>query len=580
MRRRQGNKRQVRQLQKTLMNSWSNRALAVRRVTQDNRGRKTAGVDGVKALSPKARIRLIGQLRLTGKSKPTRRVWIPKPGKDEKRPLGIPTIYDRALQAALKAVLEPEWEAQFEATSYGFRPGRSCHDAIKHIKDSIQTKAKYVLDADIAKCFDRINHEALLHKLNHQGKVRRQVKAWLKSGVIDFKRYLATNEGTPQGGVASPLLANIALHGLVEHLYEYIISVPLRFPSGKLMSKRNRLCSLTVIRYADDFVVLHSDKKIILECQKLISSWLNDIGLELKPSKTRLAHTLLPEESEDGIAGFNFLGFNISQRLAGKYVSAKNPQGKILGFNTLIIPTKDGEKRHQDKIGKILKENINASQAEIISLINPIIRGWTNYYKNSDAKSQRVLSRQDHLTFLKLRRWAKRSCKSKASKGLRKYWRQIANKKWVFATKGNSFKLLEHQEFAGSSNKYVKVKGEKSPYDGDLVYWSSRMGRHPEMPQRKAFLLKQQKGLCPWCKLKFREEDILEIDHIQAFALGGKDEWQNLQLLHGHCHDSKTANDLVKIRELKSSQYFEELAKELQKLNYLWIDDIPVILNT
>ena len=156
----------------------------------------------------------------------------------------------------------------------------------------------------------------------------------------------------------------------------------------------------------------------------------------------------------------------------------------------------------------------------------------------------------------------------------------IANKKWVFATKDNSFRLLEHQEFAGSSNKYVKVKGEKSPYDGDLVYWSSRMGRHPEMPQRKAFLLKQQKGFCPWCKLKFREEDILEIDHIQSIALGGKDEWQNLQLLHGHCHDSKTANDLVKIRELKSSQYLEKLAKELQKLNYLWIDDIPVILNT
>ncbi|MBE9046340.1 reverse transcriptase N-terminal domain-containing protein [Pleurocapsales cyanobacterium LEGE 10410] len=200
---RQGDKRRVRQLQKTLMNSWSNKVLAVRRVTQDNRGKKTAGVDGIKSLSPEARIRLTRQLKLTGKSKPTRRVWIPKPGRDEKRPLGIPTMYDRALQGVVKTALEPEWEASFEATSYGFRPGRSCHDAIKHIKDSIQTKAKYVLDADIAKCFDRINHEALLQKLNHKGKVRRQVKAWLKSGVIDFKRYSATNEGTPQGGVGA-----------------------------------------------------------------------------------------------------------------------------------------------------------------------------------------------------------------------------------------------------------------------------------------------------------------------------------------------------------------------------------------
>ncbi len=174
------------------------------------------------------------------------------PGKNEKRPLGIPIMYDRALQGVVKTALEPEWEASFEATSYGFRPGRSCHDAIKHIKDSIQTKAKYVLDADIAKCFDRINHEALLQKLNHKGKVRRQVKAWLKSGVIDFKRYSSTNEGTPQGGVVSPLLANIALHGLVKHLYEYMITVPLRFPSGKLMPKRNRLCSLTVIRYIEE----------------------------------------------------------------------------------------------------------------------------------------------------------------------------------------------------------------------------------------------------------------------------------------------------------------------------------------
>ena len=153
-------------------------------------------MDGVKSLSPEERIRLTGQLKLTGKSKPTRRVWIPKPGKDEKRPLGIPTMYDRALQGVVKAALEPEWEALFEATSYGFRPGRSCHDAIRHIKDSIQSKAKYVLDADIAKCFDRINHNALLQELNHKGKVRSQIKAWLKSGVIDQKVFAATKGGT------------------------------------------------------------------------------------------------------------------------------------------------------------------------------------------------------------------------------------------------------------------------------------------------------------------------------------------------------------------------------------------------
>ena len=191
---RHGDIKQVRKLQKTLIRSWSNKVLAIRRVTQDNRGKKTAGVDGKKLLSPAARLKLIGQLKLTGKSRPTRRVWIPKPGKDEKRPLGIPTMHDRALQALLKHALEPEWEAQFEPNSYGFRPGRSCQDAIKQIKNAINTKAKYVLDADIAKCFDKINHLALLQKLGYTGKFRQQIKAWLKSGVIDQKVFTATSD--------------------------------------------------------------------------------------------------------------------------------------------------------------------------------------------------------------------------------------------------------------------------------------------------------------------------------------------------------------------------------------------------
>ena len=194
---RRGEIKTVRKLQKTLMNSWLNKVFVVRRVTTENRGKKTAGVDGVKSLSPAARMKLVGQLQLTGKSKPTRRVWIPKPGKEEKRPLGIPTMYDRALQGVVKTTLEPEWEALFEASSYGFRPGRSCHDAIKHIKDAIKQKAKFVLDADIAKCFDKIDHSALLQKLNYRGKVRRQIKSWLKSGVIDKGVFTAISEGTP-----------------------------------------------------------------------------------------------------------------------------------------------------------------------------------------------------------------------------------------------------------------------------------------------------------------------------------------------------------------------------------------------
>jgi RNA-directed DNA polymerase len=231
-----GDIKALRKLQKMLMKSWSARALAVRRVTQDNQGKKTAGVDGLKSLSPKQRLDLVTKLRLGTKASPTRRVWIPKPGTEEKRPLGIPTMNDRALQALVKLALEPEWEARFEPNSYGFRPGRSCHDAIGAIFDSIRFKAKYVLDADIAKCFDRISQEKLLAKLNTFPTLRRQVRSWLKAGVMDGKELFPTSEGTPQGGVISPLLANIALHGMEQRIKEYVGS--LKHLSG---SKTNRM---------------------------------------------------------------------------------------------------------------------------------------------------------------------------------------------------------------------------------------------------------------------------------------------------------------------------------------------------
>nr|WP_172657306.1 reverse transcriptase N-terminal domain-containing protein [Myxosarcina sp. GI1] len=198
-----GDVKVVRRLQKLLISSWSSKAIAVRKVTQDNQGKKTAGVDGVKSLKPRERRELVENLKLGNKSKPTRRIWIPKPGKTEKRPLGIPTMNDRAKQALVKMAIEPEWEAKFEPNSYGFRPGRSCHDAIGAIYLTLKQKAKYVLDADISKCFDKIDHQKLLEKLNASPTINRQVKAWLKAGVIDKGDLFPTNEGTPQGGVCA-----------------------------------------------------------------------------------------------------------------------------------------------------------------------------------------------------------------------------------------------------------------------------------------------------------------------------------------------------------------------------------------
>src|SRR5437764_309268 len=180
-----GDVKTVHHLQRLLMKSWSAKCLAVRRVTQDNRGKKTAGIDGVKALNPKQRLQLVEKLKLAPKAQPVRRVWIPKPGTEEKRGLGIPVMYDRALQGLVKLALEPEWEAKFEKNSYGFRPGRSCHDAIEAIRTQIQYKPKYVLDADIAKCFDHIDHQALLKKLTTFPTLRRIIRAWLKAGMME-----------------------------------------------------------------------------------------------------------------------------------------------------------------------------------------------------------------------------------------------------------------------------------------------------------------------------------------------------------------------------------------------------------
>ncbi|WP_322112013.1 group II intron reverse transcriptase/maturase [Aerosakkonema funiforme] len=522
-----GDVKAVRKLQKTLIRSWSARCIAVRRVTQDNQCKNTAGVDGAKTLSPKQRIVLTKNLRITGKSKPARRVMIAKPGTDEKRPLGIPTIHDRALQALLKLALEPEWEAKFEPNSYGFRPGRSCHDAIEAIFSSIKTKAKYVLDADIAKCFDRINHEALLKKIDTFPTMRRQLRAWLKAGVVDQGELFPTNEGTPQGGVISPLLANIALHGMEERVKQY--AETLKGDKGK---ERNRT-SLSLIRYADDFVIIHEDINVVKTCQKVIADWLSDIGLELKPSKTKLTHTY---KELEGNVGFDFLGFHIQQYKVGNYRCAKSTNGKLLGFKTIITPSKAKVKNHLDKIAEVIDNHKTASQAALISKLSPIIRGWSNYY--STVVSKEIFSKLDMLTYEKLRAWAKRRGKGNINKD--KYWRTVGNRRWCFSTE-DGLELAQHK--ATPIIRHVNVKGRASPYNGDWTYWSKRRGKYPGTPNRVSKLLNRQKGKCSHCGLYFTSTDIVEVDHEIPKSLGGKDAYGNLRLLHKHCHDIKTAND-------------------------------------
>ena len=533
-----GNKVKAKKLQKLLLKSHYAKLLAIRKVTQDNQGKKTAGVDGKKALHPNQRIKLVKELTLKGyKAKALRRVWIPKPGKDEKRGLGIPTMKDRVMQALVKSALEPYWEAQFEGTSYGFRPGRSAHDAITRIYTAINQKAKYVLDADIAKCFDKINHDYLLSKVDCPHNVKRVIKQWLECGVMDKGIFEHTDSGTPQGGVISPLLANIALHGMIDEVKE-------KFPkSFYINGKQIQKFQPKIIRYADDFVILHDNYEIILQCKELIAQWLKQVGLELKPEKTSIRHTLnsIQHDGKPIKPGFDFLGFNIRSYPVGKHHSGKTggKNSAIIGFKTLIKPSNKKILAHHEATKKIIKSHKTAPQPALIRQLNPIIRGWCNYYRTVTSKE--IFSSEDAILWNMLRAWtvSRKKKKTPLIKALKKYFSDGRYGRWTFQTK--EMYLYQHAET--EIKRHQLVKPEASPYDGNWTYWSKRRGTYTGTPTRVSKLLKKQKGICPVCKQHFTPEDLIEVDHIIPKSKGGLDTYNNLQALHRHCHDAKSRND-------------------------------------
>jgi RNA-directed DNA polymerase len=531
-------------LQRILLKSYYAKLIAVRQVTQLNRGKKTAGIDGVKSLTPKERIELANNLTLTKKARAVRRVWIPKPGRDEKRPLGIPTVEERARQALVKMALEPYWETKFEDTSYGFRPGRSAHDAVARIYLVINKKPNYVLDADISKCFDRIDHAYLLEKLQCPTPVRNQVKAWLKAGIMDKGVFDKPVAGTPQGGVISPLLANIALDGMIRDLEKQFPKIQnARRIGGKVVNKITP--PVRIIRYADDFVVLHPELEVIYKAKEAIEAWLKPVGLELKPEKTRICHTLntinVPESELTVSPGFDFLGFNIRQYPVGKHHSGRTggPKSELLGYKTLIRPSKRAIKAHHAALKTVIKTHKTSPQASLIKRLNPIIRGWANYY--SGVASKETFSSEDHNTWLMLRAWSvsRRGRKQKVH-AIRKYFRIGRHGVWTFATT-DGLTLLKHTDT--EIRRHTLIQPDKSPYDGDFVYWSTRRGTDIETSTRVAKLLKKQKGKCPHCGQYFTSNDLLEVDHIIPRSKGGKDDYKNLQLLHAHCHDIKSRYD-------------------------------------
>jgi RNA-directed DNA polymerase len=523
-----GNIQAVHKLQKLLTKSRAARLLAVRRVTQDNQGKNTAGIDGIKAVAPQQRLALAEQIHPKhwegNRPRPVRRVWIPKPGKAEKRPLGIPVMPDRAHQCLIKLALEPEWEAHFEPNSYGFRPGRCAQDAKEAIFNAIRYQPKFVLDADISGCFDNISHTALLQKLHSYPVIQRTVKAWLKAGIMEDGGFHETLKGTPQGGVASPLLMNIALHGIetaIREAFSYREGAP------------------QLVRYADDLVVLHPTEAGVQKAKHLLETWLSTMGLELKPSKTRITHTL---QEYPGQVGFDFLGWTIRQFPVGKTHTGKNPRGRPLGFKTIITPSKEAIKRHAADMKVVIDRNHHAPQEKLIEELNRVNRGWANYHRRTAAS--KTFHACDHLLYLQLKRWAKRRHPNKGGHWIaNKYWHVDEGQGWQFRSQQAT--LWKHGQ--AHVQRHIKVKGAASPYNGDLLYWSQRLKTHPLCNGVKGVLLRKQQGRCRWCELLFQDTDVIEIDHITPKSEGGGEELSNKCLLHRHCHDERHARRVTGI---------------------------------